>query len=62
MKRELVGGRFVQLSIFNLNHPNTGYMKEMGEGGGDGNAVAYCGFYPHMSSAARTLMRLNVMF
>lgn len=41
MKRELVGGRFVQLSIFNLNHLNTEYMK-----GGNGNAEAYCGFYP----------------
>lgn len=51
MKRELVGGRFVQLSIFNLNHLNTEYMK-----GGNGKAVAYCGFYPQMSSVARTLM------
>lgn len=43
MKRELVGGRFVQLSIFNLNHLNTAYMK-----GESGNTVAYCGFLPLM--------------
>lgn len=51
MKRKLVGGRFVQLSIFNLNHLNTVYMK-----GENGNTAAYCGFLALMSSAAETLV------
>lgn len=56
-KENLLGGRFVQLSIFNLNHLNTAYMK-----GGNGNTVAYCGFLPLMSSAAKTLVWLYVTF
>lgn len=52
MKRKLVGGRFVRLSIFNLNHLNTARMK-----GESGNTVAHCGFLPLMSSAAGTLLR-----
>lgn len=53
MKRELVGGHFVQLFISSLNHLNTAYMK-----GKNSNILAYCGFIPLMSSATRNLLWL----
>lgn len=57
MKRELVGGHFVQLFISSLNHLNTAYMKEK-----KSNILAYCGFIPLMSSATRNLLWLYVTF
>ena len=54
MKGGLVGGRFVLLSISNLNLLNTARMK-----GRNGYTVAHCGFISLMSRAIRASSSLN---
>lgn len=51
MKRELVGGHFVQLFMSRLNHPKTAQAQ-----GKSSNTAARCGFIPAMSSAIGNLL------